>query len=61
VIAYEETRIRWVENSTGARAFNMTTEFIKLAGRVILWKIRALALYMAPDEYHHGRLRGRGC
>ena len=39
----------------------MTTEFIKLAGRVILWKIRALALYMTPDKSHHGRLRGRGC
>jgi hypothetical protein len=24
----------------------------------ILWKIRAVALYMIPDEYHHARLRG---
>jgi UDP-N-acetyl-D-glucosamine dehydrogenase len=47
--------------SWGARAFNMTTEFIELASWVILWRIRALALYMAPDKSHHGRLRGRGC
>jgi len=28
---------------------------------LIFWKNRALALYMAPDKYHHARLRGRGC
>ena len=47
--------------SWGARAFNMTTEFIKVAGRVMLWTIRALALYITPDKYHHARLRGSGC
>jgi UDP-N-acetyl-D-glucosamine dehydrogenase len=47
--------------SWGARAFNMTTEFIELAGRVILWTIRALALHMTPAKYHRALLRGRGC
>jgi hypothetical protein len=27
---------------------------------LILWKFRALALYMTPDRYHHARLGGRG-
>lgn len=47
--------------SWGARAFNMATKFIEFAARVILWKIRTLALYGTPDKGHHARLRGRGC
>jgi hypothetical protein len=26
---------------------------------LILWTIRAVALYTTPEKYHHARLRGR--